>query len=791
MLLVDDYNLLDDYTIEMFNSVMPVFQINGIKVILTETSEADYRSAELNNVREFSLGSFTDVQLAEFINNSFHKSFPGKELNEMIINYSDLLPGNVISFIKDLIILHIMDFCGEGVIFSEDNEDLKILEESHDSIYNRRLSDLSDVELAAVKILACFDSAIDYKIFQTILELSLEEFNHVISGLQTNNLVQVHTNSNTLQITSSGLKNHIYDLIDDKKKCHEQIATKLTTNFPNYRLTEIARQFELAERFNDCYKMFWKEIEYAEKNSAYTYIRKVLFHLLEIPLDINLITSVQVKLAEINYKLSDYRNALDVINKINIKNLPVKFAQEIEFIQASSLVGSGYFADGIDKLKSLNNKANESGRKNKLITEMAYAEFELGNYSQAANHIQNIINDPHLDNELKGKCFNLLGMNEIYSNNNNLTEALKWFKEAKVSYEDAKLPRRIAGMEVNIGNIYNIIGQYDEAVQHWELASELNQSIGNLDQEGILYLNRGIFYFERYQLEQAIQMYENALKIFLSLGNFQNQGLAIFNIGESYLYLCEYQKAYSSLSEAVKIFRERNLAEEEADTLFMLCKLFFKVELNSELSGSVKKYTQIVEKNKFSGKHIVNLELLNFYQQYLLKGMSELSLLNKIKEEYKKFGEKTNYAEVMFLTVKFLILENNFEEAKNILQNSDFVEFCKQNVIFETERQYYLGKLSLEFGSDDLLPALEYFNTAYDMVKEESISEITWKILFVLSELYLSRGNYQKAKSYFSYTRELIQYITDRIETPRLRKSFSEKEEVKTILRKLESLQTI
>ena len=144
-------------------------------------------------------------------------------------------------------------------------------------------------------------------------------------------------------------------------------------------------------------------IEQAEINSAYTFVRKTLFHLLELPLDINLITSVQIKLAEINYKLSDYKNTLEVIKKISTKNLPEKSTQEIQFIQASSLVGSGDYANGLGELKSINEKTSESKRKNKLITEMAYAEFELGNYSQATNHVQNIITNSNLDSELKGK----------------------------------------------------------------------------------------------------------------------------------------------------------------------------------------------------------------------------------------------------------------------------------------------------------------------------------------------------------------------------------------------------
>ena len=125
-----------------------------------------------------------------------------------------------------------------------------------------------------------------------------------------------------------------------------------------------------------------------------------MLHLLELPLDINLITSVQVKLAEMNYKLSDYKNALDVIEKINIQKLPGKFAQEIEFIQASSLVGAGEFNDGIARLKSLSDRTKEPSKNNKLKIEMAYAEFELGNYSKAVSYAETLINDTNLDSEL-------------------------------------------------------------------------------------------------------------------------------------------------------------------------------------------------------------------------------------------------------------------------------------------------------------------------------------------------------------------------------------------------------
>ncbi len=789
VLLFDDYNLLDDYTIEIFNSIMPVFQINGIKIILTETSETDYRSGELNNIREFSLGSFTDVQLRDFINEAFHLSFPKNELNNLILNYSDLLPGNVISFIKDIILLEIMKFNSDGVIISDKPEDLEILENSYDVIYDKRLNGLGKSELFTIKLISCFDITPDYKTIQKILNANSKDFDQIISNLQTNNLLVRYSLNNTLQIGSDGLKKHVYDLLNNKIKWHSQIATKLSELFPDFNPTELARQFELAEQLEESYKVYHKQIEQAEKNSAYSFIRKIIIHLLELPFELKIITSLQIKLAEINYKLSDFKKAIEIIKKIDLENLSEEIRIDINFIFASSLVGSGEYQEGRNFLNSLIENVKAPGKKRKFLSELAYAEFELGKYAEAVEKASEIVSSSSNDNELNGKCYNLLGMNEIY-NTSNLENALKWFNKAKGNYEIAKLPRRLAGMEVNIGNIYNILGNYDEAKNHWENASKLNQSIGNLDQEGVLQLNMGIFYFERRQLEQSIEMYSLALKIFLSIGNFQNQGLAFLNLGEAHFYLCEYQKAYDSLNEALNIFQKKNLPEDEMEALFLLGKLFYKIGLKKEFSKVTESSEKLIKENSLSGKHLINQKLLTFYRQYLVNESNDMNQLDEIYLEYKKLEDRTNYIETIFLKTNLCINQNDFQQALTVLESAELIEYCKQNDIFEAERQYFLGILSGMVSSDKLSPPLEYFEYAYGLINDKSISEITWKILFSLAVYYGQRGNYQKSKTYASYTRELIQYVMEQIETPRLRKSFTERKDIHLIVSTLEKLET-
>jgi hypothetical protein len=64
---------------------------------------------------------------------------------------------------------------------------------------------------------------------------------------------------------------------------------------------------------------------------------------------------------------------------------------------------------------------------------------------------------------------------------------------------------------------------------------------------------------------------------------------------------------------------------------------------------------------------------------------------------------------------------------------------------------------------------------------------LTWKILFAISELYIERGNLNKAKKFVIYTRELIYFIAEKMDSPRLRAAYLQQNERFRTLRKLES----
>ncbi len=236
-------------------------------------------------------------------------------------------------------------------------------------------------------------------------------------------------------------------------------------------------------------------------------------------------------------------------------------------IEGSALIAAGEYELGKKVISELLNKIEDEEEKRRLNIELAYADFELKMYEEARERCNHLLENKSLSPEVAGRCYNLKGMIDIYQKND-MTSALENFQKAKSKFVEADQPARVAGAEVNIGNIYNIIGNYEKAEEHWKNASRINQSIGNLEQEGLLLQNIGIFYFNLQKFDSAIQSYHKAIKIFLSIGNDLNRGLVFWNLGRNLHYqFVNIEYALNYLNEAQQLFERLNNYAELSDVI--------------------------------------------------------------------------------------------------------------------------------------------------------------------------------------------------------------------------------
>ena len=786
ILLIDDFNLFDQLTIDLLLEVIPFLQVNGIKVIISESSEHNFLSSKINNVREVNLGPFTVEEMTQMLEESFSSEFPKKEIHNLILSYSDLIPGNIKSFIKDLILLGIMKFSEMGISFSDEEDKLSILKKAHFAIYDLRLANLLEIELKAVKILAALDTYIDAGVLSILLGLSEMETGKIILDLQLNNIVQEYTSGQTIIFTSEAIKKHIYATIEDKQKIHLHIANILSSKVPSTNRLEIARQYELAAEYEISFNVLMTEVNESEKHSAFEYIRKILTHLLDLPLRKKMKDAVMIKLSEVFYKLGDMQSALGTLKELKGTVSEKELDKKLFLIEGSALIASGEFETGKKVINNLLNEMDNIDEVQKLKVELAYADFELKRYGEAKQQCDLLLNDTKLSPESKGRCYNLKGMIDIYQNNE-MDSALENFRRAKQEFDKANEPIRISGAEVNIGNIYNILADYEKAEEHWKTALEINQSIGNLDQEGLLHQNFGLFYLDRQKYNLAIESYLKAQKIFLSLGKESNYGLILINLGEVYLKICDYQKSIESLKEAYKIFSRLNNPEEVLESLTLLGKLFFSIGFLLKLEETILSFEKFISSVNLPAKYKTNLKYLKILLKLLKEEKNFPDDINKVVLEYKKLEERNLMIECKFLMISCLIREENFKAAYDELFDIELMDLCSQNSILAAEREYFLGIVSRNYKSDQLLPALTYFENAYELIKDENIAELTWKILYSISDLYIERGNLNKAKQFVVYTRELIYFIAEKIESPRLRAAYLKQKDRKKTLEKLEN----
>ncbi len=769
ILLLDGFNFYDDFTLEVLANIFPILQVNGIKIILCENSDTNDKANVINNIREINLNQFTEAQLTEFIERSYYPAFPAEELRKIILQHADLLPGNIMGFIKDLLILEIIEFGPEGVKIKSGKKTDLLLRSSHEEIYKLRINTLTPEELNLAKLISSFESTIDIKSISLLVDTNINKTMEILVGLQNKNIIQQLTLTSNPVFTTESLKQFVYSKIQNKKEYHGELVKAIKEKLSGFNIIELSRQYELAEEFYESYLIIHDEVTKAERISAYSYQVKLLNHLLEVFLPENIILEIKYILCKALIKLNDYKSAIDLIKKLENNIIDKDKLIDLVVLKGGCLIGLGEYEEGKEHLASLIPELKDKRLKQQLLVEIVKANVELNKYAEASDLCEEIIGNEDSSAVEKGKCYNYLGLMQIY-NNNNMEKALGYFEKAEKIYEKYDLKLSIAQMEMNMGNIYNMIGNHKLAEDYWNKSLNLNKSLGNLAQESKILVNFGVFNFYISNFEKSIEFYKRAYSIFMSLGNKIEQANVLGNMGDIYFITCEYQNAITHLSESKNIYESIQNYNECLESFSLLCKTYLILGDYKTYERMLKEFEKLVAIESVNTKHRMNLE---FMKILILNDEKELknslNRLEDIKNEYFNNEEKYNYFYCSSFKIKILIRLNEFPKALDELNSEELITVCKENSYFEAERLYLLGLLSASANEPELKPSIDYYLNAYDIIKDLDITELTWKVLFVLAVIYAERGNLSRAADYLVYVKSVLDYIDEKITDERLK----------------------
>ena len=176
-------------------------------------------------------------------------------------------------------------------------------------------------------------------------------------------------------------------------------------------------------------------------------------------------------------------------------------------------------------------------------------------------------------NDRRGEGVALKSLGNAYDNLGQYEQAIDHYQQYLTIAQEIG-DRQGEGKALNnLGTAYNALGQYEQAIDHYQQSLTIAREIGDRWGEGIALGNLGIAYNYLGQYEQAIDHHQQCLTITREIGDRQGEGIALVNLGETFLKIDQYPESLTHNQAALEIFREIGDRRDEAEALKNLAAL--------------------------------------------------------------------------------------------------------------------------------------------------------------------------------------------------------------------------
>lgn len=754
VLLIDDFDEIEEHNVELLYKLFPILLANQIKLVLGVTEISKLEFTDKFERETITLEPLNDSEVTNLINQSFYNLVPQSDLINLILSFSERRPAAISDFLSQLIITKIISFSNYQFEIEYDDEKITELLTSQNQIFDIILQNLTPEEIRILEIISLFQIEISSSLIAEVLMDDFANVQIVVNNLRVKNILHPVTQTRNANFVNGGFKKFIYSNIKDVLDLHYKAGIVVIESFPDMNMLNKVRQFELAKRFDIANEIIDSDLNASNIKNFPQLKKKLLQRKISYKFNESNIVDLTLKLIEIEISLGNYNIALKLDKQLSPENI-----DENQIILKNKyfgmvLIKTGKIKEGINLLLQIVDST--SGSKSEIFIEIAGAYIEINNYDHTDLICKEIINTESDSSEIIGRAQNLLGISNLYYNSD-LESALKYFTDSHKTYTKSSNFVRIAGSEVNLGNIQNILGNFAKAEKHWSKALQLNQSIGNVEQEANVLLNSGIFNYEHSNYKKAIQLYDKAGNLFKGLGNKMNFGLVNVNLGEVYIEICEYQKAFEALKIAEKRFLELDNNDELIEVYFFFARLYIIVNNTINANEYLKKIELLKSENTDREKLL--LKYVKTLNDYYLDKYIDIEAIKDFMESLYASNEILIASDILFIVAIKLIENEKFEEAITLLNSKSINEITSFNNKYNAFRFYLLSKIPFNLQTDSSFTKNFLLLKSLALQQSGSISELTINVLYDLVIFFNERGNDTKAKEYALFGNVIISYV--------------------------------
>ncbi len=330
-LVIEDFNQLESKNIEIFNELFPILLGNQIKIILSTDNIKKVELSQYFSQEVITLEPFNNEEIHSLVQRSYNNFVDKKELENLIVSFSDRNPARVFYFISELIASNMFDFLEGKVILNVDDYKIDKLLASHENIFELQRADLSDDELSVSEIISLFENDISIELISFILELSVDDIQITVKALRDKNILQPSNTNRNPSFINNGFKKYIYSKIIDVEKWHLISAHVILEHFPQMEVFILINQFELANDIKGARTIISQNLD-DSKNINYPQIRiKYLIKLLSYKSSNEEKVENIIKLCDLYTEIGKYNEALALISELNTFELD-KNSKQIDYM---------------------------------------------------------------------------------------------------------------------------------------------------------------------------------------------------------------------------------------------------------------------------------------------------------------------------------------------------------------------------------------------------------------------------------------------------------------------------
>ncbi|MBX3085307.1 MAG: tetratricopeptide repeat protein [Anaerolineae bacterium] len=227
----------------------------------------------------------------------------------------------------------------------------------------------------------------------------------------------------------------------------------------------------------------------------------------------------------------------------------------------------GYYTEGYRWMSQalqapLTDEATEEDQAEyaKALHGMGSILYSLGNYEQAAQHLESALAIRRRLNDSVGIMSTLNNLGNVAWDRSQLDQAQAYYEEVIALGQQTGNKRMVANASNNLGSLLWQRDDLEDAQRHLQRALAVWRELQNKLGLSQVLSNLGIIAVKQSQFDRASVLYAESLALARELGDRQSISASLNNIGEVALHKGDYAQAQRYFEEALALKREVNYA---------------------------------------------------------------------------------------------------------------------------------------------------------------------------------------------------------------------------------------